>query len=163
LSYLYFPFVIICLFSAASLFAFAETPHQLKEVLLQKALSENLLRDASAPIEDAEAAASTARIGLTQRSDARLNKPTLIAVSFKLLLLSPIYFHQKILTHQDGDSCTFTPSCSHYGVEAIRRRGLRGLLMTSDRLLRCHAGNHRYYPRIHGLAYDPVPLEKGDE
>ena len=35
--------------------------------------------------------------------------------------------------------CPFTPSCSAYGLAAIRRHGLlHGLLMTSDRLQRCH-------------------------
>ena len=47
-------------------------------------------------------------------------------------------------------SCRYTPSCSHYGVEALERYGaLKGSWLTVRRLLRCHpfrAGGH-----------DPVP------
>lgn len=47
-------------------------------------------------------------------------------------------------------SCRFTPSCSEYGVEAIRLHGaLRGGALTVRRLLRCHPWG--------GSGYDPVP------
>jgi len=37
------------------------------------------------------------------------------------------------------DACRFTPSCSHYAVEAILRRGpLLGPLLAAWRLLRCN-------------------------
>lgn len=75
------------------------------------------------------------------------------------MLILPIRLHQRILTHQDGDVCTFQPSCSHYALEAVRRHGLKGLFMTSDRVLRCHGGNHKFYPVFDGTAYDPVPLK----
>jgi len=55
--------------------------------------------------------------------------------------------------------CVFTPSCSRYGEEAVRRHGtVRGLLMASDRLQRCHGLGGEYYraePRT-GLCLDPV-------
>lgn len=38
-----------------------------------------------------------------------------------------------------GPVCNFEPSCSHYSQEAIRDYGLlRGLIMTGERLQRCH-------------------------
>lgn len=37
--------------------------------------------------------------------------------------------------------CAFTPTCSHYGVEALQRHGaLRGGWLTVRRLLRCRPG-----------------------
>jgi len=46
-------------------------------------------------------------------------------------------------------SCRFTPTCSEYAIEAIRRYGvLRGLALSILRLLRCH-------PFAKG-GYDPV-------
>lgn len=47
-------------------------------------------------------------------------------------------------------SCRFTPSCSHYGYEAIEKYGvLKGSWMAIKRIARCH-------PFSAG-GYDPVP------
>lgn len=47
-------------------------------------------------------------------------------------------------------SCRYAPSCSHYGIEALRRHGLlAGLWLTAARLARCHPWG--------GHGYDPVP------
>ena len=47
--------------------------------------------------------------------------------------LSPIYARV-------GVQCRFTPTCSHYGEEAIRKHGFaRGSYLTAKRLLRCGA------------------------
>ncbi|MGA3014904.1 MAG: membrane protein insertion efficiency factor YidD, partial [Bacteroidales bacterium] len=44
----------------------------------------------------------------------------------------------------------FTPSCSVYGIEAIRKHGpFKGSWLTLKRLLRCHPWG--------GSGYDPVP------
>lgn len=49
-------------------------------------------------------------------------------------------------------SCRFTPSCSHYGIAAVRRHGLlRGLWLTAGRILRCNPWG--------GSGHDPVPEE----
>ena len=47
-------------------------------------------------------------------------------------------------------ACRFYPTCSHYAVQAIERRGVAvGLWLAAWRLLRCHPW--------HAGGYDPVP------
>jgi len=47
-------------------------------------------------------------------------------------------------------SCRYTPSCSAYGIEAIRRHGpFRGGWLTLKRIGRCHPWG--------GSGFDPVP------
>ena len=66
------------------------------------------------------------------------------------LLLLPIYFYQRCISPLTPPSCRFTPTCSQYAVEAIRRHGpWRGLWLALRRLLRCHPWR--------GSGYDPVP------
>jgi putative membrane protein insertion efficiency factor len=49
-------------------------------------------------------------------------------------------------------SCRYVPTCSDYAIEAVERFGvLRGGIMATGRLLRCH-------PFVKG-GYDPVPHE----
>ncbi len=49
------------------------------------------------------------------------------------LAVSPLY----------GQTCKYYPSCSAYGLEAVRRHGaIRGLGLTSWRLLRCNPWSH---------------------
>ncbi len=58
--------------------------------------------------------------------------------------------YQAILSPLMPAACRFVPSCSSYGVEAVRRHGVvRGLVLTAKRLWRCRPG----YPGGH----DPVP------
>ena len=47
-------------------------------------------------------------------------------------------------------SCRYTPSCSLYGLEAVKKYGaFQGSVLTVKRILRCHPG--------HPGGYDPVP------
>jgi hypothetical protein len=71
----------------------------------------------------------------------------------KLLLTGLIRAYQILISPLLGDVCRYYPSCSHYGLEAIRTHGpVKGSLLSAWRILRCH-------PWATG-GVDPVP-EKG--
>lgn len=66
------------------------------------------------------------------------------------LLLLPIYFYQKCISPLYPPVCRFTPTCSQYAVEAIKKHGsFKGLYLAIRRILRCHP--------LGGSGYDPVP------
>ncbi|WP_295729972.1 membrane protein insertion efficiency factor YidD [uncultured Muribaculum sp.] len=66
------------------------------------------------------------------------------------LLILPILFYRGAISPHFPPSCRFTPTCSEYAIEAIRRHGpLRGLWLTLRRIVRCHPWG--------GSGYDPVP------
>ncbi|MDD3108275.1 MAG: membrane protein insertion efficiency factor YidD [Alistipes sp.] len=65
-----------------------------------------------------------------------------------LLLLVWIYRHA--ISPFTPPSCRFTPTCSAYCVEALRKHGLlKGCYLSLRRLMRCHPWG--------GSGYDPVP------
>ena len=69
---------------------------------------------------------------------------------FMWLLLLPIYFYKVAISPLTPPSCRYTPSCSTYAMEAIRKHGpLKGLYLAVRRILRCHPWG--------GSGYDPVP------
>jgi hypothetical protein len=52
-----------------------------------------------------------------------------------------------------GSGCRFTPTCSQYGAEAIRRHGaLAGSILALKRICRCHP--------LGECGHDPVPKAK---
>jgi putative membrane protein insertion efficiency factor len=68
----------------------------------------------------------------------------------KYILMGLIRIYQLTLSKVLPPSCRFTPSCSHYGYEAIQKHGaLRGGWMAVRRVSRCHP--------FHPGGYDPVP------
>jgi len=68
----------------------------------------------------------------------------------KWLGLALIRLYQKTLGRVLPPSCRFTPSCSHYGYEAISKHGLiKGGWLTIKRIGRCNPWNPG--------GYDPVP------
>lgn len=77
----------------------------------------------------------------------------------KLFFTGGIRFYQLFISPQDMPSCVFTPSCSHFGLEVVKRCGpLKGILLTSDRLQRCHSlglGNYHLDEKTK-KAKDPV-------
>lgn len=66
------------------------------------------------------------------------------------LLILPIRFYRCCISPLTPPSCRFTPTCSQYAIEALRKHGpLRGLWLTVRRIARCHPWG--------GSGYDPVP------
>ncbi|GIX06386.1 MAG: hypothetical protein KatS3mg115_0789 [Candidatus Poribacteria bacterium] len=71
--------------------------------------------------------------------------------------LLPLWIHQRVISPQDGERCTFVPTCTQYALEALSQYGLEGLLLSADRVLRCHRGNFHEYPTVEGRKFDPLP------
>ena len=68
--------------------------------------------------------------------------------AFPLIVL--VRFYQLCISPLTPPSCRFTPTCSQYALEALRKYGpLKGLWLTVRRLSRCHPWG--------GSGYDPVP------
>ena len=61
-----------------------------------------------------------------------------------------IRFYQLVISPLFPPSCRYTPTCSQYGIEAMKKHGLlKGSWLTIKRISRCHPGG--------GSGYDPVP------
>lgn len=66
------------------------------------------------------------------------------------LLIQPIRFYQRYISPLTPPTCRFTPSCSNYAIQAIRKHGpFKGLALAVWRILRCNPWG--------GSGYDPVP------
>ncbi|MBQ3260098.1 MAG: membrane protein insertion efficiency factor YidD [Alistipes sp.] len=69
-------------------------------------------------------------------------------VALPLILL--IRFYQTCISPLTPPACRYTPTCSQYGLEALRKYGLfKGGWLTFKRIMRCHPWG--------GSGYDPVP------
>lgn len=74
----------------------------------------------------------------------------ILSKALVLLLCVPIIFYQKFISPFTPPSCRFTPTCSEYAKQALRKHGpVKGLILAIRRLLRCHPWG--------GSGYDPVP------
>lgn len=70
----------------------------------------------------------------------------LLAVPFILL----IKIYQLLISPLFPSSCRYTPTCSHYTLEALKKYGLlKGSWLGIKRISRCHPWG--------GSGYDPVP------
>lgn len=69
-------------------------------------------------------------------------------LSYPFLLLIRIY--QLVISPLLGPKCRFTPTCSQYAAEALKKHGLiKGGALAAKRISRCRPGG--------GSGYDPVP------
>ncbi|HVG17867.1 MAG TPA: membrane protein insertion efficiency factor YidD [Blastocatellia bacterium] len=67
----------------------------------------------------------------------------------KFVLISLLRVYKAVVSPLLPPSCRFTPTCSEYATEAVRKYGaLRGTYLGVRRLLRCHP--------FHPGGYDPV-------
>ena len=68
----------------------------------------------------------------------------------KYLLIGLVRLYQLIISPYMPSSCRYHPTCSHYGIDALRKHGaFKGSWLTVKRIARCH-------PWSKG-GYDPVP------
>lgn len=75
-------------------------------------------------------------------------------MGFKKVLIFPfiviIRIYQGMISPYLPSSCRYTPTCSHYGIEALKKHGLfKGGWLTMKRIASCHPWG--------GSGYDPVP------
>lgn len=69
-----------------------------------------------------------------------LSLPFIALIRLYQLVISPIL----------GPKCRFTPTCSQYALEAIKKYGIfKGGWLAARRIVRCHPWG--------GHGYDPVP------
>jgi putative membrane protein insertion efficiency factor len=77
-----------------------------------------------------------------------------------MVMLAAISFYRRFISPTQGPRCGFYPSCSAFGLHAVRHHGpVTGGLMTADRLMRCNALKEPgpdYLLRPDGKLYDPV-------
>lgn len=68
--------------------------------------------------------------------------------SFPFIVLIKLY--QWVISPWLGSKCRYIPTCSQYGIEALKKYGpLKGLWLTGKRILRCNPWG--------GHGHDPVP------
>lgn len=73
-----------------------------------------------------------------------------IIVIPKMLLIGVIKLYQIAISPLLPASCRFIPTCSEYGITAVKRFGfIKGLYLTVRRITRCRPGGD--------YGYDPVP------
>jgi len=71
----------------------------------------------------------------------------------KYLLIGIVRLYQLIISPYMPSSCRYHPTCSQYGIDALKKHGaLKGIWLTIKRIGRCH-------PWSKG-GYDPVPEPK---
>lgn len=64
--------------------------------------------------------------------------------------MAMIRFYQRFISPLTPPTCIYTPTCSEYAIQAIRKYGaLKGTFLAAKRIGRCHP--------FHEGGYDPVP------
>jgi len=78
-------------------------------------------------------------------------------MDFKKIAIAPFVFlirgYQKFISPILPSSCRYTPTCSHYAIEALKTHGLlRGGWLATKRIVSCNPWG--------GSGHDPVPPKK---
>ncbi|MBQ5692862.1 MAG: membrane protein insertion efficiency factor YidD [Alistipes sp.] len=67
-----------------------------------------------------------------------------------LPLIALVRFYQLCISPLKPPTCRFTPTCSQYALEALKKYGpLKGSYLALKRILKCHPWG--------GSGYDPLP------
>jgi putative membrane protein insertion efficiency factor len=94
-------------------------------------------------------------VKLTERFSLSRNNPNELQAVLSGLFL----FYKAFISSQDQNRCNFHPSCSEYGLQAVKKLGIvRGAMCTFDRLTRCNGLSPAQYDfdLKTGLLKDPV-------
>lgn len=68
----------------------------------------------------------------------------------EFVILLPVYFYRYAISPLTPPSCRYTPTCSAYAIEAVKKHGvLKGGWLAAKRILSCNPWG--------GSGYDPVP------
>ncbi len=74
----------------------------------------------------------------------------LIRLFFTYLLIMLVRFYQYVISPLTMASCRYSPTCSAYAIQAVRKHGpLRGGWLALKRIARCNPWG--------GHGHDPVP------
>lgn len=78
----------------------------------------------------------------------KLKKGLMRVLALPLILL--VKFYQYAISPLKPQSCRYTPTCSQYTLEALKKHGpIKGLWLSVKRILSCNPWG--------GSGYDPVP------
>ncbi len=73
-----------------------------------------------------------------------------VRIFFSYLIIGLVKFYQYVISPLTMSSCRFTPTCSSYAVDAVKRHGpLKGGWLALKRIIRCNPWG--------GSGHDPVP------
>lgn len=74
----------------------------------------------------------------------------LIKQGISFILIIPVKLYQWTISPLIGPSCRYTPSCSVYTIEALKKHGpIKGLWLSIKRISSCNPWG--------GSGHDPVP------
>ena len=75
---------------------------------------------------------------------------TMLSSLLSKIMLALIWFYRHCISPLKPPTCRYTPTCSQYAVEAIKKYGpFKGGWLAFKRILRCNP--------FGGSGYDPVP------
>jgi len=87
---------------------------------------------------------------LTLEYYIRMENGSRISQILRTVWLAPVFVYRKLISPLLGPSCRYSPTCSAYMIEAVRKHGiLKGTLLGTSRILRCSG--------LYTGGYDPVP------
>lgn len=74
----------------------------------------------------------------------------IIGLILSFILIIPIKLYKYLISPILPNACRYTPTCSEYAVEALKKHGpFKGLYLAIKRILSCNPWG--------GSGYDPVP------
>jgi len=70
--------------------------------------------------------------------------------TLQFIFLLPVYFYRYSISPLIGPRCRYTPTCSQYTIDAVKKYGIiKGGWLAIKRISSCHPWG--------GSGYDPVP------